>query len=373
MKGVPFSVFMSDALYGDFGYYMTDRNRFGRRGDFYTSAQVSPVFGRLLALQILREAPFGEPLSLVEIGCGDGDLAVALLQGLASFSEENRRIRYAAIDRSQVSLTRTRERLTAFSAQCADCRVEWSTFASMEALLAYDLTFRGAFLIGNEVLDALPCELINVDLARISDPSATAASRAVREGRMIENQRIDGTPLEIAYTGEPCREASVYAKSFVSPLVRSGHLPKAGVHHVEVPIAYRSFLQSIANTLSPREMILLDYGGETADVIAADRPRGSLRGYQHHRLVDPLSSPGDVDITYDVDFSYVREILEEVGYVVDPLTRQGSYLMGIISRANATQHVVSESEYGALKHLVMPGGLGDRFVVCVAHRDKEAV
>lgn len=378
MKSVPFSDFMNNALYGESGYYMTDRNRFGRSGDFYTSAQVSPIFGRLLALYLLKGAPSGEPLSLVEMGCGDGDLAVSLLLGFIALSDRTQKIRYAGIDRSSVAIARTQERLkSALTVQCSGDRVEWLTCTSVDELMARDSTFRGAFLIGNEVLDALPCEQLEVDLAKIPDKFASDSdvfvSRTVREGRVIENHCGDGKSFAMTYTVQPHLNASAYAEAHVFPLVQSGHLSIEGVHQFEAPIFYRPFLQSIVNTLAPRTMILLDYGGETVDVIGDDRPHGSLRGYLKHQLVSPLFSPGNVDITYDVDFSHVREILEGMGYFVEPLMRQGPFLMGIISNLDDASRVIEEGEYAALKHLVMPGGLGDRFVVCVAHRDKPTV
>jgi SAM-dependent MidA family methyltransferase len=49
---IPFARFMEMALYcPDTGFYETDDDTVGRRGDFYTSVSVGSVFGELLAFQ----------------------------------------------------------------------------------------------------------------------------------------------------------------------------------------------------------------------------------------------------------------------------------------------------------------------------------
>src|SRR5215831_16786080 len=91
---------MDLALYdNDFGYYARAARRSGRAGDFFTSVDVGPVFGELLAVQIAEMAqllgnstagPSAAPASpnnlavdsgfdLVEAGAGDGRLSADIL------------------------------------------------------------------------------------------------------------------------------------------------------------------------------------------------------------------------------------------------------------------------------------------------------
>src|SRR5438309_7785982 len=90
---------MEAALYDpDHGFY--SRAPIGERGHFVTSPHVSPVFGHLLARQVvefwdLLDRP--DPFHVVEVGAGDGTLAGQVLSSVAS--GVTRAIRYVAVER----------------------------------------------------------------------------------------------------------------------------------------------------------------------------------------------------------------------------------------------------------------------------------
>ena len=76
---LPFARFMELALYHPtLGYYCGGRQPFGKDGDFYTSAQLQPVFGRLVAQQLDRwcqELGAKGPFAVLELGSGRGETA----------------------------------------------------------------------------------------------------------------------------------------------------------------------------------------------------------------------------------------------------------------------------------------------------------
>jgi SAM-dependent MidA family methyltransferase len=76
---IPFSRFMEVALYHpEHGYYRSARDPFGIRGDFYTAAQLQPVFGRLAASWVRRlRSQLGDPpaFTVVDWGAGRGEMA----------------------------------------------------------------------------------------------------------------------------------------------------------------------------------------------------------------------------------------------------------------------------------------------------------
>ena len=75
---MPFRRFMELALYHPrLGYYVGQRDPFGTGGDFYTNAQLQPVFGRLLAQQVdlwRQELGCPEEFSVLEVGPGRGEI-----------------------------------------------------------------------------------------------------------------------------------------------------------------------------------------------------------------------------------------------------------------------------------------------------------
>ncbi len=50
---ITFADFMELALYHPrYGYYTSEREKIGKAGDYYTRADVNPVFGELIARQL---------------------------------------------------------------------------------------------------------------------------------------------------------------------------------------------------------------------------------------------------------------------------------------------------------------------------------
>ena len=79
---VPFRRFMEAALYDPgFGYYSTQIRTVGARGDFSTSATLSPMLARAIASWIGRTAP-AHCRHLIELGPGNGMLHRALRKAL---------------------------------------------------------------------------------------------------------------------------------------------------------------------------------------------------------------------------------------------------------------------------------------------------
>lgn len=91
---LPFAEFMETALYdAECGYYTSGRKVFGREGDFYTSEQLQPVFGRLVAsaAEKWKRECAGE-FHLAEWGAGRCEME----EFLGGFN-------YAAVDRGKDS------------------------------------------------------------------------------------------------------------------------------------------------------------------------------------------------------------------------------------------------------------------------------
>ncbi|KAJ3091129.1 NADH dehydrogenase [ubiquinone] complex I, assembly factor 7 [Quaeritorhiza haematococci] len=72
--------------------------------------------------------------------------------------------------------------------------------------------------------------------------------------------------------------------------------------------------------------LIVDYGEDHV-------PTDSLRGVRKHKIVHPLSQPGETDVTADVDFSLLRSSVDGLVSAHGPVT-QANFLraMGITTR-----------------------------------------
>ena len=76
---IPFSRFMELALYAPgLGYYSAGARKLGSAGDFVTAPEISTLFGRTLARQIIEIMAQSSP-HILELGAGSGKLVVDVL------------------------------------------------------------------------------------------------------------------------------------------------------------------------------------------------------------------------------------------------------------------------------------------------------
>src|SRR3954464_11080198 len=148
---IPFSRFMELALYAPgLGYYAAGARKFGHEGDFVTAPEISPMFARCMALQARQvlEATGGV---ILELGPGSGLLAADLFEELKS--QDAMPSSYLLLEVSPDLRDRQR-RLIAERHPAHLDRFTW--------IDSLPTSLRG-FVVANEVLDVVPCALVNRD------------------------------------------------------------------------------------------------------------------------------------------------------------------------------------------------------------------
>src|SRR5437870_5403216 len=93
-------------------YYASPRNPIGMEGDFYTSADLDPVFGQLLARQFTQWAAEFDSFTIVELGAGKGLLARSIL--------EHCKFPYMILERSPAMRALQEERLKDYDVRWID-------------------------------------------------------------------------------------------------------------------------------------------------------------------------------------------------------------------------------------------------------------
>jgi len=343
---IPFSEFMELCLYHPIhGYYQTGREKIGKKGDYYTSASVHPVFGRLLGRQLREMGGFLEerPFWLVEAGAGRGSLAADILADLAQDSPVLfDRVRYGILERSPSFIEEQKARLEPYRG-----KVEWLDLQEVQ-----EGGLQGCFF-ANEFIDAFPVHRVMVKGGRI------------REVYVTEE---DGAFCEVL--GEPCsEEISRYLDGMAIRLEEG--------QQAEVNLEIARWYDQVGRVLRRGFILIIDYGYLAQDLYVSDRPSGTLLCYYRHTCSsDPYTHIGFQDITSHVNFTDLIKKGESLGFQLTGFVPQYQFLLslgflGQISRQKDKGLSSDESlmERLTMKHLILPdGGMGDTFKVLIQHR-----
>ncbi len=282
---LPFDRFMAIALYEPgLGYYARGHAVFGTLpedgSDFVTAPELSPLFGQALAVQVGQALDAAASAQVLEFGAGSGALAAQLLRALGS-----RVLRYRIVEVSAAMRARQAARLAAW----AD-RVEW--------LDAWPDAIEGV-VVGNEVLDAMPVQLLHWD-------GQHWLERGVQ-------QAADGG---WAWADRPTALRPPLDPGFVPGTVTEVH-PQA-----------EAFVRSLAQRLVRGAAFFIDYGFPESEYYHPQRSGGTLMCHRAHRADDnPLLDVGDKDITAHVNFSGIALAAQDAGLQVLGYTSQAHFLI----------------------------------------------
>jgi len=380
---VTVAAFMDLALYHpEFGYYARADRRSGRAGDFFTSVDVGPLFGELLAIQIAEmgrlltetaetaknaeevqqessasSARSAVGFDLVEAGAGNGRLSADILR--------------AARDRDPLFYDSVRLHLVETSAAArAAQRTTLDDVADRLASSSASLpsSFEGV-LIANELLDALPTHQVVMREDGLREIYVEAAVGRPFQGRHVD--RPEGPALR-TMEDEPSTPALADYVSRLGAQLEPGW-------RVEINLRAVEWIRDAAHRLRRGFIVLIDYGHDARELYSPTHAAGTLTTFSGHRSEGPesvsdappwLQAPGGQDITAHVDFTSIRAAAEEEGLQTLGFLDQTYFLLGLIGdelSANSDERsaTASAERSRALKTLIMPGGLGSTMKVLI--------
>ncbi|PWB54504.1 MAG: hypothetical protein C3F18_06730 [Nitrosomonadales bacterium] len=342
---ISFARYMELALYAPgLGYYSAGLDKFGAGGDFVTAPEISPLFGRSLAhqaAQVLRQSGG----NILETGAGSGKLALDLMQELERLEQLPER--YFILELSADLRQRQQQRVGREAAHLLG-RFEW--------LDALPDKFTG-LVLGNEVLDAMPVELVTWRPGSISERGV-----ALQDGRLAWSERAlaPGGLLEQARALPPAQ--------FVSG---------GAAYTSEINIAAQGFICSLSQMLERGVILMLDYGFGESEYYHPQRSQGTLMcHYRHQAHADPFFLPGLQDITAHVDFSAMARAGRESGLDLLGYASQANFLIncgltGLLGQISPEDPASYLPVVAQVQKLMSPSEMGELFKAIALGRGME--
>lgn len=288
----PLSQYMKDCLtHPHHGYYSTKKHVIQGAGtgqqkaDFITAAEI-PFFGDILAAWVMDcWQKMGTPrvIHLVELGPGKGTLMKTILTQIR-FSNPHL-LHFLQIHLIEVGAARREEQKTTLSEfQTAQGKIKW--WMDLESM---PYTVEPIIFMSNEYFDALP----------------VAEYRYTERGWVETCLEVDDDPAHESHfrmVHAPSGSASVY---LIPDDVRKNGKTGDVIEVNAVGMQTMELMMKRMIDAQKAACLIIDYGKD-------EHMKSTLRGIRGHRFVDPLLSPGDVDLSCWVSFQQLRWALERL-------------------------------------------------------------
>jgi len=338
---ITFAEFMRECLYHPVhGYYSRTSAR--RFGDYYTSVDVHPIFGRLLARQFAEMWKLlGSPrtFAVVESAAGVGRLAGHILD----FSARELPGFYAALH--YVAVERSSARRAHHAAQIG------SHVAAGRASTADEIpaAISAGCIFSNELLDALPVHRVIMERGTLREIFV-----GFENARFIEQRQNPSLPALREYFTEQ-------------------GVTLAEGQQAEVCFEACDWIECAGRALQRGFVLTIDYGHEASILYNADHNRGTLLAYRDHTVSENiLAAPGEQDLTSHVNFTAVNLWGRRTGLACSGLVTQSQFLVAL-GRANEFSDLYDPGQTETeklrarllLKNLIHPEGLGEKFQVLI--------
>jgi NADH dehydrogenase [ubiquinone] 1 alpha subcomplex assembly factor 7 len=324
---IPISDYMAECLlHPEFGYYTT-RDPLGATGDFTTAPEISQMFGEMLGLCLAQcWLDQGSPatFALVELGPGRGTLMADILRATKSVA--------GFCDAAQIHLVELSPTLRGIQKRTLGDVTFHDDVTTLPALPTY--------LVANEFFDALPIRQFQ------------------RDGQGWRERQLGLLGNDLTF-----------GLSSPSPLALLEHRlndTKDG-DLIEVCPALTGIITALSTQIKT-------FGGAGLVVDYGDwRSQGdTLQAMRDHKFVDPLSDPGQADLTAHVDFEAITQACQ---CAHTRLTPQGVFLerLGITGRAQSLAHKLDgaqlDAHIAAHRRLTHPAEMGTLFKVIGLYPD----
>ncbi|MBE9216241.1 class I SAM-dependent methyltransferase [Plectonema cf. radiosum LEGE 06105] len=347
---ITFAEYMELALYHpEYGYYSQNAANLGKEGDFFTSVHLGADFGEMLAIQFIQMWEIlGKPVpfSLIEMGAGQGHLALDILNYIKQqYPDFLQALKYIIIEKSPGLKQLQQQRLK-------NVEINWCSLEEIK-----NNSVIGCFF-SNELLDAFPVHQFILENGELREIYVTI--KGEQETGKLFTEIVDkpSTPELVNYLKLLEIDISKYPSGYRS----------------EINLAALEWLGVVANRLQRGYVLTIDYGYTQNRYYNPRRDKGTLQCYtRHHRHNDPYINIGQQDITAHVDFTALQQNGDRHGLQKIGLTQQGLFLMALglgerVATLSQSKQPLSSllQRRDSLHQLLDPLGLGGFHVLVQA-------
>ncbi|VDM96414.1 unnamed protein product [Thelazia callipaeda] len=333
------------------GYYSCHGSDiFGEKGDFITAPELTQMFGELVGVWCyyeLKNTGYNMEWQLVENGPGTGQLMLDITRVLKQFNET--KVSLHLVETSDSLLVRQESILCENLSQFIEekpyvrCNVTKNGFPIYWYRSIGEIPSKFSVFISNEFLDALPINQFKRDL----------------KGKWHE-----------VYVNLDADDKLCFMLSKSENLLTLSLLPEKVRHDPsidewEISVAADSYIKQVADAITNFGgfALIIDYGHD------GSRKDFSLRAYKDHSVVHPLENPGQHDITADVNFGHLKDLVKDRTLIYGPVEQRAFFAqMGIGLRLEKLMNSCKTKEerqalLNSCEMLLSDKGMGTRFKV----------
>ena len=321
--------FIEESLYNKkFGYYIK-KNPFGKKGDFITAPNISILFSEMIAIWVVS---FWEHLNcprqfnLIELGSGNGEMMNIMTKTLSRFPQFKNSCNIKILEKSHLMRKIQKKNIK-------DQKIKWLNDLS-------ELDDLPSIFIANEFFDALP-------IKQFIKKKKIWYERHVKIINKIKSEYLD-IPFDIKKLEKKIKFKISSKQNFIeySPLMLK-------------------YLKDITNNikLNSGGILVIDYG------YTDKKMKNTIQAVSKHKYTDVLKYFGNSDITYNLSFNLVSQIIRKLGSFFQATTTQKEFLtkLGILKRAEILSKNMRFSKkadmFFRIKRLIDDRQMGNLFKV----------
>ena len=366
-KKISFAQYMDWSLNDSVnGAYATGQLRIGKKGDFATSPSLGFDFAELLAIQLIdwfeqldKENFFNYPLTLVDVGPGEGDLARDLIKAVKKQSPIiYKKLEIILVEQNEGMLRRQKLNLQSIS----DVPISWKTFDELSEAPVLGV------VIAHELLDALPVE-------RLIYKNKTL----FRQGIALEEHDSDSSIsfVELPLSKE-IKSSLVEIEDAIGLKIPPDGTPDGWCSEWHIELS--NWFKQTSRILKKGALLIVDYVLEAFRYYNARRVSGTLMAYKNNIASENiLNEAGRWDLTSHLCMETLCFYARKNHWNFLGEVRQGEALLalGLSGRLHSLNYLHKEDLSVALERrenllrLVDPSGLGG-FRWIAFHFDKSS-